>query len=135
MGSNMGILPPLEQAGVFFAAQGCEHINRALCVSRTCMERYGLRQVCVEPWLHAGGAFVTEVYGRMEDAVMVEDLQSRAALGMDIGDTLIGMHLAPVAVPIHTGFRRIGEANVVMARTRPKYIGGPRAHYPDGSSA
>ena len=130
-----GILPPLDEAGIFLAAQGCEHINRALCVSRACMEKYGLQQVCVEPWLHAGGAFVTEVYGKLEDAVMVEDLRSRAALGMDIGNTLIGMHLAPVAVPVHTAFRRIGEANVVMARTRPKYIGGPRAHYPEGSGA
>ena len=130
-----GILPPLDEAGIFLAAQGCEHINRALCVSRACMEKYGLQQVCVEPWLHAGGAFVTEVYGKLEDTVMVEDLRSRAALGMDIGDTLIGMHLAPVAVPVHTAFRRIGEANVVMARTRPKYIGGPRAHYPEGSGA
>ena len=82
-----------------------------------------------------GGAFVTEVYGRLEDAVMVEDLCSGAALGMDIGDTLIGMHLRPVAVPVHTAFRRIGEANIVMARTRPRYIGGPRAHYPEGSGA
>ena len=130
-----GILPPLEEAGIFIAAQGCEHINRALCVSRSCMEKYGLQQVCVEPWLHAGGAFVTAVYGKLEDAVMVEDLRSSAALGMDIGDTLIGMHLAPVAVPVHTPFRKIGEANIVMARTRPKYIGGPRAHYPDGSGA
>ncbi len=99
------------------------------------MERYGLKQVCVEPWLHAGGAFVTEVYGRLEDTVMVESLRSAAALGMDIGDTLIGMHLKPVAVPIHTTFRKIGEANIVMARTRPGYIGGPRAHYPEGSGA
>ncbi|MBR0444284.1 MAG: TIGR01440 family protein [Clostridia bacterium] len=130
-----GILPPLEEAGVFLAAQGCEHINRALCVSRSCMEKYGLEQVCVEPWLHAGGAFVTEVFGTLQDAVMVEDLRSGAALGMDIGDTLIGMHLRPVAVPVHTAFRKIGEANIVMARTRPRYVGGPRAHYPDGSGA
>jgi len=62
---------------------------------------------------------------------MAEDLRGKAALGMDIGDTIIGMHLHPVVVPVHTDLKRIGEANVVLARTRPKYVGGPRAHYLD----
>ena len=124
-----GVLPVIQKAGLYLAVQGCEHINRSLCVSRECMKKFDLREVWVEPWLHAGGAFVTEAYHRLEDAVMVEDLGAKASLGMDIGDTLIGMHLHPVVVPVHTDFKRIGEANVVLARTRPKYVGGPRAHY------
>jgi uncharacterized protein YwlG (UPF0340 family) len=60
---------------------------------------------------------------------MVEDLRGKASAGLDIGGTLIGMHLHPVVVPIHANTRKIGEANLVMARTRPKYVGGPRAIY------
>ncbi len=124
-----GILPIVKQRGLYLAVQGCEHINRSVVVERTCMERYGLTQVWVEPWLHAGGAFATEAAKRFDDHVMVENLNMQATLGMDIGDTLIGMHLRPVVVPIHSAQRRIGEANLVLARVRPKYVGGPRAHY------
>ena len=126
-----GLLPVLLDAGLYVAVQGCEHINRSLCVTRECLEKFSLQQVWVEPWLHAGGAFVTEAKKRFENAVMVENLDGKAALGMDIGDTLIGMHLRPVVVPVHTDFKKIGEANLVLARTRPKYVGGPRAHYSD----
>ena len=124
-----GFLPVLTEAGLFVAVQGCEHINRALCVERACMERYGLQEVWVKPWLHAGGAFVTEATQRFADPVMVEDLRAQASLGMDVGGTLIGMHLHPVVVPVHTDMRTLGEATLVLARTRPKYIGGPRAQY------
>lgn len=121
------IMPACREAGLYLAVQGCEHTNRALCVTRACMEQFGLQHVWVKPWLHAGGACVTEAYARMEDAVMVEDLMGRATLGVDIGDTLIGMHLHAVAVPVHSPLRRIGEANLVLAYSRPKYVGGPRA--------
>lgn len=124
-----GILPKVEQAGLFLAVQGCEHINRAICTSRACMDRYQLQEVWVRPWLHAGGAFETEAFSRFEDRVMVEDVMGKAALGMDIGGTLIGMHLHPVVVPVHTDLRRIGEASLILAKTRPKYVGGPRAKY------
>ncbi|MEG1523897.1 MAG: TIGR01440 family protein [Clostridia bacterium] len=124
-----GILPIIMEAGLHLAVQGCEHINRALCVPRVCMERYDLQEVWVRPWLHAGGAFATEAYKRIMDAVMVEDLRGRASLGIDIGGTLIGMHLHPVVVPVHTDLRNIGSATVVLARCRPKYVGGPRAQY------
>ncbi len=123
------ILPKVTEAGLYLAVQGCEHINRALCTSRACMERYGLQEVWVRPWLHAGGAFATEAYNRIPDRVMVEDVGGKAALGMDIGGTLIGMHLHPVVVPVHTERNSIGEARVVLAKTRPKYVGGPRAQY------
>ncbi len=124
-----GLTPVLEGAGLYVAVQGCEHINRSLCVSRSCMECYGLPEVMVRPWLHAGGAFATHAFAHTEDPVMVEDLRGLAHLGMDIGGTLIGMHLRPVAVPVHSPLREIGAARVVMARTRPKYVGGPRARY------
>ncbi len=125
-----GVLPKLEAAGLFLAVQGCEHINRAICTSRACMERYNLQEVWVRPWLHAGGAFATEAYSRIPDRVMVENVEGKAALGMDIGGTLIGMHLHPVVVvPVHTDLRKIGEATLVLAKTRPKYVGGPRAQY------
>ena len=123
------VLPKITSAGLFLAVQGCEHINRALCTSRACMEHYGLQEVWVRPWLHAGGAFATEAYNRIPDCVMVEDVGAKASLGMDIGGTLIGMHLHPVVVPVHTQQRKIGEATLILAKTRPKYVGGPRAQY------
>lgn len=124
-----GILPVVQQAGLYLAVQGCEHINRSLCVPRACMQRYQLQEVWVHPWLHAGGAFVTEATKRVEDYVMVEDLRGQATLGLDIGGTLIGMHLHPVVVPVHTDLRSIGSATLIIARSRPKYVGGPRAQY------
>ena len=123
------LLPLVEEAGLTLAVQGCEHINRALCTDRETMERLGLQQVWVEPWAHAGGACVSEAKKRIPEAVMVEDVQGRATLGIDIGDTLIGMHLHCVAVPVHSPLKKIGEANLVMAYSRPKYVGGPRARY------
>lgn len=124
-----GLTPVLEGAEVFLAVQGCEHINRSLCVPRSCMERCGLTEVMVRPWLHAGGAFVTHAFAHTEDPVMVEDLRGLAHLGMDIGGTLIGMHLRPVAVPVRLSLDHIGSAILLCARTRPKYIGGGRAVY------
>lgn len=124
-----GIWPVVQAAGLYLAVQGCEHINRSLCVPRACMDRYGLQEVWVRPWLHAGGAFVTEATARTEDHVMVEDLRGQATLGMDIGGTLIGMHLHPVVVPVHTDLRAVGSATLILARSRPKYVGGPRAQY------
>ncbi len=123
------ILPRVTAAGLFLAVQGCEHINRAICTSRACMERYDLQEVWVRPWLHAGGAFATEAYNRIPERVMVENVNGKAALGIDIGGTMIGMHLHPVVVPVHTDHHSIGEATIVLAKTRPKYVGGPRAQY------
>lgn len=125
-----GVLPLVEEAGLYLAVQGCEHINRSLCVSADCLKAFNLQQVWVKPWLHAGGACVTETFLRRGDAArMAEDLKGQATLGMDVGDTLIGMHLHCVAVPVHSTLRRIGEANLVLAYSRPKYVGGPRAQY------
>lgn len=128
-----GLLPVVKENGVILAVQGCEHINRCLCMEREDAEKLGLEIVNVRPHAHAGGACITAYYESLKDPVMVESLQSRAVYGMDIGDTLIGMHLKAVAVPVHSPLRHIGSANLVMAYSRPKYVGGPRAQYTDNS--
>ncbi len=122
-----GIAPILSEQGILLAAQCCEHLNRALILERKTAEKYGYEPVNVRPWAHAGGSFATTVWENMEDPVGVEHIRAHA--GMDIGDTLIGMHLRDVAVPVRLEIKRIGEANLVCARTRPKYIGGERARY------
>lgn len=125
------VLPRIRARGLFLAVQCCEHLNRCLVVERECMKKYDLQQVWVRPQLHAGGAAAMRAYELFDDPVMAEDVKSLARAGMDIGDTLIGMHLRRVAVPLRASVRKIGEANLVMARTRPKYVGGPRAAYDD----
>ena len=122
-----GIAPVLQEHGILLAVQCCEHLNRALIVERTVAKTYGYEVVNVKPWAHAGGSFATTVWEHMQDPVAVEHI--RADAGMDIGDTLIGMHLKEVAVPVRLNIRKIGQANLVCARTRPKYIGGERARY------
>lgn len=122
-----GIAPILAEKGIFLAAQCCEHLNRALVVERECAEKYGLETVCVVPKAKAGGSFATAAFENFKDPVVVETIKAHA--GIDIGDTLIGMHLRAVAVPVRLSVKRLGEANLVFARTRPKYIGGPRACY------
>ena len=107
------------------AAQCCEHLNRAIIVER---EAVLGKEICnVIPRPKAGGSFATAVYQHMKEPVAVEEIQADA--GMDIGDTLIGMHLKRVAVPVRLQVKKIGCANVVAARTRAKYIGGSRAVY------
>lgn len=121
------LLPLLSQRGVFLAAQCCEHLNRALIVEQAAADRYGWEPVCVIPRPKAGGSFATTVYQRMEHPVVVEHIRAHA--GIDIGDTLIGMHLRDVAVPVRISPAAIGGARVVCARTRPKLVGGARAYY------
>ena len=121
------IAPVLHDHGILLAAQCCEHLNRALIVERSTAEKFGYEPVNVRPWAHAGGSFATTVWEHMECPVAVEHI--RASAGMDIGDTLIGMHLKEVAVPVRLSMKRIGQANLVCARTRPKFIGGERARY------
>ena len=121
-----GLYPTLKERGVYLAAQCCEHLNRAVIVEREAL--LPGTEICnVVPQLHAGGAFAMTVYENAAHPVAVEEI--KAAAGMDIGDTLIGMHLRRVAVPVRVSVKRIGEANLVCARTRPKFIGGARAQY------
>ena len=124
-----GIAPVLEEKGILLAVQCCEHLNRALIVERSTAEKFGYEPVNVRPWAHAGGSFATTVWEHMEQPAAVEHVRAHA--GMDIGDTLIGMHLREVAVPVRLSVRKIGEASLVCARTRPKFIGGERAQYVD----
>ena len=122
-----GIYPVLREHGIHLAVQCCEHLNRALIMERTVAEQKGYEIVNVMPQSHAGGSFAVTAWNAFEDPVAVEAIQADA--GMDIGGTLIGMHLRRVAVPVRTSLNHIGEAIVLCARTRPKYIGGPRAVY------
>lgn len=123
------ILPLLRERRLYLAAQCCEHLNRALIVEREAAEKFGYEIVCVRPRPKAGGSFATAVYEAMDDPVAVEFV--RADAGLDIGNTMIGMHLKHVAVPLRLSVKTIGEAPVNAARTRPKLIGGIRAEYPD----
>ena len=122
------IYPVLKEKGIYLAAQCCEHLNRALIVERECAEKYGLEEVCVLPAPKAGGSFATAAYRGLDNACAVEGIKAHA--GIDIGNTLIGMHLRAVAVPVRIGQTKLGEANIVCAKTRPKLIGGARAVYP-----
>ena len=116
-----------KKRGVFLAAQCCEHLNRAIIIEKECAEKYGLEEVAVVPFPKAGGSFATTAYKRFSSPTAVETVKAHA--GIDIGGTLIGMHLRAVAVPVRLSISKIGEANILCARTRPKYIGGERAHY------
>ena len=122
-----GIYPVLHEHGIHLAVQCCEHLNRALIMERHAAEKRGYEIVNVMPQPHAGGSFAVTAWNAFSDPVAVETIAAEA--GMDIGGTLIGMHLRRVAVPVRTSEKQIGEAIVLCARTRPKYIGGPRAIY------
>lgn len=122
-----GIYPLLKEKSLYLAVQCCEHLNRALVVEEECMEKYGLEQVSVYPVQGAGGSLGNKAMKTLEKPVVVENIQAHA--GIDIGDTFIGMHLKPVAVPIRSSVKKIGEAHLTTARTRPKLIGGERARY------
>ena len=122
-----GICSATSERGVFLAAQCCEHLNRALVVEAECAEKYGLDAVCVRPVPKAGGSFATTAFARFDAPVVVEQIKAHA--GIDVGGTLIGMHLRAVAVPVRLSIAKIGEAPIICARTRPKFIGGSRAQY------
>jgi uncharacterized protein (TIGR01440 family) len=113
---------------IFVAYQCCEHLNRALVVDAKILKDYpNFEEVTVVPVAKAGGSMATYAYHHMEDPVVIELIQAHA--GLDIGDTLIGMHLRKVAVPFRPPHKNIGYAHVTMAYTRPKLIGGARAQY------
>ena len=112
---------------IYLAAQCCEHLNRAIIIEEEAAEKYGLEMVNVKPQLKAGGSFSVAAWNNFAAPCAVEKIQAHA--GIDIGDTLIGMHLRSVAVPVRTKRNSIGSAHVVCARTRLKFIGGERAIY------
>lgn len=123
------IYPELQSRGIYLAAQCCEHLNRAIITSGEVAERQNRDIVNVVPQPKAGGSFATITYSTINHPVAVEHI--RADAGMDIGGVLIGMHLREVAVPLNLKNCRIGQAHITAARTRPKFIGGERAHYDD----
>lgn len=122
-----GVQPPLQEQGVYLAAQCCEHLNRAIVLEREAAKAYGCQIVAAIPQPHAGGSWATSCWCAFKDPVLVEEV--RAAAGMDIGGTLIGMHLRRVAVPVRLSLDHIGQAILLCARTRPPFIGGARAVY------
>lgn len=122
-----GVQAALQPHGISLAAQCCEHLNRALILERDAAERFGYEPVNVLPQPKAGGSFATVCWKHFEDPVAVEHIKAHA--GLDIGSTLIGMHLREVAVPVRIAQQTIGEARLTAARTRLKFVGGVRAHY------
>lgn len=122
-----GLRQVFAPRGIYIAAQCCEHLNRAVVAERKAVP--GAEYVNVVPRPKAGGSFATAAYSKAEDPVVLEEI--RADAGLDIGRTLIGMHLKKVAVPVRLEHDRIGEAIVTAARVRPKFIGGCRAVYDD----
>lgn len=121
----IGVAEAAAEAGVFVAAQCCEHLNRAIIVSRAAVPN--AEEVNVVPKPKAGGSFATALYENTPDAIAIEEIKADA--GIDIGFTLIGMHVRKVAVPVRLENNKIGAATVLAARSRPKFIGGVRANY------
>lgn len=124
-----GLMQFRKKHQIDVAVQCCEHLNRALVVSRGVAKENRLEIVNALPQRHAGGAMGTVFFEREDDAVLVETIQ--ADYGIDLGLTLIGMHLKHVVVPIRLPMNRLGQAIFTAAKTRPKYIGGARAVYAD----
>ena len=121
------VMDTAREMGFAPAFQCCEHLNRALAMEKSDAEKYGYTIVCAVPRKKAGGSLATSAWKMMKDPVLVEKIEADA--GIDIGLTLIGMHLKAVAVPVRLNVRQVGCALVTAARTRPKLIGGERARY------
>ena len=120
-----GLQSVFKPLGIYIAAQCCEHLNRAIIVEHKAVPNVEIVNVVPQP--KAGGSFATACYSAFEQPVAIEHIKADA--GLDIGGTLIGMHLKEVAVPVHMQQTHIGKAILIAARTRPKFIGGERAHY------
>ncbi|MCH4157397.1 MAG: TIGR01440 family protein [Acidaminococcaceae bacterium] len=123
----VALLAVTHKHHLYLAQQCCEHLNRALVVEEEVLDKYNLTQVTVHPVPHAGGSMASAAYETFKHPVVVEQIQ--AHLGLDIGQTLIGMHLKRVAVPVRLSVKKIGNAVLTAARTRPPLIGGERAKY------
>ncbi|WP_373688788.1 TIGR01440 family protein [Brevibacillus daliensis] len=122
-----GISKAQDKYGFSLAFQCCEHLNRALVVESKTAESHRLEEVSVIPVPRAGGSMAAHAFTQMKHPVVVENILAHA--GLDIGGTLIGMHLKLVAVPVRLQVKKLGEAHLIAARSRPKLIGGSRAVY------
>lgn len=120
-----GLCEAVEPYGVYIAVQCCEHLNRAIVIERKAAPY--AEAVNVIPQKKAGGSLATTAYHSFENPIVVEEI--KADIGIDIGGTLIGMHLKRVAVPVRLSVSKIGQASIICARVRPKFIGGERAIY------
>lgn len=120
-----GIYGVLKEKGIYLAVQCCEHLNRAIVTEKDALPF--AEPVNVVPQKKAGGSLATVAYNSFSSPIVVEEIKADA--GLDIGDTLIGMHLKKVAVPVRLSVKKIGEAHLTSARVRPKFIGGVRAIY------
>ncbi len=120
-----GIYSVLKAKGIYLAVQCCEHLNRAIVTEADAVPNG--EYVNVVPQKKAGGSLATVAYGSFKNPVVVEEIKTDA--GIDIGGTLIGMHLKRVAVPVRLSLNKVGEASIICARVRPKFIGGERAIY------
>ena len=119
----------VAKEGGFLAVQCCEHLNRAVVIDKEAMDKFGFERVNVIPQPHAGGAFAVKHYKSLNNPVVVENINAKAVIGLDIGGVMIGMHIKPVVVPIRLNNKKIGEAIVLAGRYRPKNVGGERAVY------
>ena len=117
-----------KDIGVYLAIQCCEHLNRAIVIENNALPY--AEPVNVVPMPKAGGSLATKAYHSFKNPIVIEEI--KADCGIDIGGTLIGMHLKKVAVPVRLSINKIGEASILCARVRPKFIGGIRAIYDDG---
>ncbi len=122
-----GLYPVFKEKGIYVATQCCEHLNRAIIIEKELADKLGIDQVNVIPQPKAGGSFSTTAWREFDHPVAVEKIKADA--GMDIGDTLIGMHIKEVVVPLRLDVKQIGQAHLVCARRRAKYVGGSRAVY------
>ena len=123
------IYPIIKEKNIFLAAQCCEHLNRAIVIENECREKFFLDEVNAVPQPKAGGSFATQAYRTFKNPVLVENIRANA--GIDIGGTLIGMHIKAVCVPVRLSVKTIGAANIICAKSRPRLIGGERAVYKD----
>lgn len=121
------IINVLDQHNIYLAVQGCEHINRALVIEKECQLNYNFPEVNVVPHRLAGGAFATAAYNEFIDPITIESINGD--LGLDIGDSLIGMHFKNIVVPVRLSLKKIGKAHLTAAQTRLKMVGGYRAKY------
>lgn len=120
-----GVYGVLKERGIYLAVQCCEHLNRAIVIERSALPF--AEPVNAVPQKKAGGSLATIAYQSFENPIVIEQIKADA--GIDIGDTLIGMHLKAVAVPVRLSIKEIGNAHLTCARVRPKFIGGARAVY------
>lgn len=121
------IYPITKKSNINLAVQCCEHLNRSIIMEEQIAIEHNYTIVNVIPQVKAGGAFATAAYHTFSSPVAVENVE--ADIGIDIGQTLIGMHLKSVAVPVRLSINKLGNAVVTCARTRPKFVGGSRAIY------